>query len=300
VSTVFNALLVAVLALLASCAKPPPQVQPQVHYVLEPAWQADDGTWFYPEQSYSYDRTGIAGVLPSAHTILTTDGEVYDPASMAAASQTLQLPAVARVTNLQTGRQVLVRVNERGPANPGRVIALTPRAAELLGIPEGGAAPVRVQVEEAPSRALVESLHGGADRIALQAAPRAAVQAETLAPPGAAQSAPGGQVTIGGAGDNALASAGPVPPLKLPEQVFQVPAQPGQLWIRADEFARRDYAERQRAQLTGLSPQIENLSTGRAQRYLVKAGPFASIAAADAALDQARREGVTDARIVVE
>lgn len=299
-STLINAALCAMLALLAGCVKPPPPVQPQVHYVLEPAWQAS-GAWFYPEQSFSYDRTGIASVQSGPHPALTTDGEVFDPRAMAAASQTLQLPAIARVTNLQTGQQVLVRVNERGPANPARIIELTPRAAELLGIPQGGAAEVRVQVEEAPSRALVDGLHGGADRIAVQAAPRAAVEAQQLAPPpGIAQSGGGVASTGPVAGGDTLGQSGPLPPLRLPEQVMQVAPAPGQLWIMGDEFARRDYAERQRAQLSGLDARIDNLSNGRSQRYRVQAGPFASIPAADAALDQARRNGVTDARIVVE
>ena len=300
-NTLLGSLACALLAVLAGCAKPPPPVQPQVHYMLEPAWQAGDA-WFYPEQSFSYDRTGIASVIAAPHPTLTADGEVFDPHAMAAASQTLQLPAIVRVTGLQNGRQVLVRVNDRGPANPARLIALTPRAAELLGIPEGGAAEVRVQVEEAPSRALVQSLHGAAERIAVQAAPQAAVESQSLPPPpGVAQSARGGPENAGTAvAAGALDQTGPLPPLRLPEQVMQVPPEPGQLWIRGDAFGRHDYAERQRAQLSGLDPEIETVSNGRTRSYRLRAGPFASIGAADAALDQARRNGVTDARIVVE
>ncbi|MEJ1976275.1 MAG: SPOR domain-containing protein [Acetobacteraceae bacterium] len=70
--------------------------------------------------------------------------------------------------------------------------------------------------------------------------------------------------------------------------------------MRASEFGRIEYAERLSAQLTGLRPQIERIYEGRTESYRVRAGPFATVAEADAALDQARRAGVIDAHIVVE
>ncbi len=65
------------------------------------------------------------------------------------------------MTDLDTGRQLLVRLNDRGPADPGRLIALTPAAAALLGIPRDGVARVRVQLEVAPSEALRDALGAG-------------------------------------------------------------------------------------------------------------------------------------------
>ena len=89
-------------------------------------------------------------------------------------------------------------------------------------------------------------------------------------------------------------------PERLPDQVAHVPAQPGQIFLRASEFSRVDYANRLVAQLTGLNAVIERVREGRSERYRVRAGPFPNAAAADTALDQARRAGVIDSHLVVE
>jgi rare lipoprotein A len=298
-----RATLVACLALLplggCDLFRHQATLQPHPHYVLEQAWQGD-GVWFYPHQDLTYDETGLASVYAEPHPAVTADGEIFDQGAMAAASQTLQLPAIARITNLETGRQVVVRINDRGPANPARLIMLTRRAAGLLGIPEDGTAEVRVQVETEPSQALVDALHGAAEHLSISAAPQATVEAQALPPPGAAASGVGAQIPSAiGQNDTPLAEPA-LPPLNLPATVAQGLAQPGQLWLRGDSFARRDYAERQRAQLAGLNPQIAVEQNGRFTQYQILAGPFASVEQADAALDQALREGVTDARIYVQ
>ena len=89
-------------------------------------------------------------------------------------------------------------------------------------------------------------------------------------------------------------------PDRLPDQVVQGSARPGAIYLRASEFGRVDYARRVAAQLTGLNPDIEQVREGRSDRFRVRAGPFSSVAAADAALDQARRAGVIDSHLVVE
>ncbi len=103
--------------LLASCQHAPPA---NPHYVLGAPYQAG-GAWYYPRESYERSETGIATVYPSGHADLTADGEVFDQTALAAAHQTLQLPAIARLTNLENGRQVVVRINDRGPATPHRL-----------------------------------------------------------------------------------------------------------------------------------------------------------------------------------
>jgi len=86
----------------------------------------------------------------------------------------------------------------------------------------------------------------------------------------------------------------------LAETRTRVAPDPGMLWIRLGTFSRREYAERQRAQLAALSPFVETEGAGRAAKFRVRIGPLGSVAAADAALDQVLRAGVSDARIVVE
>lgn len=254
--------------------------------------------WHYPREDFQYDATGLASVLPDRPG-LTADGEASDPAAMAAAHPTLQLPAIARVTNLETGLQVLVRINDRGPANPARLAGLTRTAAGLLGIPPGGVGRVRVQVEDGPSQALRDGLRDPGEA-GIARAPRGGVTAESLAPPpGIAQSsrgrsAPGATPASVPAADEAAL------PGRLPAVAVQVAANPGQLWIRAGEFGLVQYANQVRARLGGGNVQVEASRQGRSDVFRVRAGPYADVAAADMALDRARHAGLTDAHIVVE
>lgn len=269
---------------------------PAPRYMVGAAYQAG-GMWRYPAEDFQLDTTGIAAVLPDRRG-MTADGEIFDSTTMAAAHPTLQLPAIARVTNLDTGLQVLVRVNDRGPANPARVVALTRAAARRLGIPPDGSARVRVQVESGSSQALRDAL-GGEGTKALAAAPRGAVTSENLAPP------PGiGQSGRGRSAAAALPAAAPAlasdtVPDRLADEAIRVAASPGQLWIRAGEFGLRRYADQVSARLGGPAT-VETAQAGRGQVFRVRTGPYADVAAADMALDRAVHAGVTDARIVVE
>ncbi len=263
-------------------------------YMVGPAYRAG-GVWRYPAEDFQLDATGLAEVLPD-RTGLTTDGEAYDGSAMAAAHPTLQLPAIIRVTSLKTGRQILLRVNDRGPANPGRLLGLTRAAARLLDIPPDGIGQVRVQVESEPSQTLRDALSTGPK--AVTAAPRVTVTAEALAAPrGVIQSPPTRAVSArSSAASKAMLDAVPD---RLPGAVTQVAPAPGQLWIRAGEFGLRAYADQVSARLGGVA-RVEVGQAGRGQVFRVRAGPYADVPAADSALDRAVRAGVTDARIVVE
>ena len=103
--------------LLAGCVQRPKPPPPAVQYVVGAAYEAG-GVWHYPREDFSYDATGLAERLPD-RAGLTADGEAFDPAAMAGSHPTLQLPAIARVTNLENGRQALTRLNDRGPDKPG-------------------------------------------------------------------------------------------------------------------------------------------------------------------------------------
>ena len=271
-------------------------VTPHPAYTLGGAYQAGN-TWFYPHEAFEYDVTGLADV-PPAHTGLTADGEAVDRTAMTASHQTLQLPCIARVTNLETGRSALVRINDRGPADRGRLIALSPRAAEVLAVRPGTR--VRVQVDEGMSRQLAASLQGD-PALAIATAPRGAIRSEELPPPpGAAQSSRVRRVAAAAAPVASDATPGVDVPVRLPETVSQGMPAPGTLFVRASEFGRMEYAQQLRARLAGLPVEIERVHEPRQDRYRVRAGPFATVADVDAALAQAVRAGVADARIVVE
>jgi hypothetical protein len=74
----------------------------------------------------------------------TANGEGFDPSGFTAASKTLPIGSIVRVTNLQNGRWVNVRINDRGPMTPGRSIDLSTAAAQRIGLTKSGVARVKV------------------------------------------------------------------------------------------------------------------------------------------------------------
>jgi rare lipoprotein A len=76
---------------------------------------------------------------------MTANGEAFDPDGLSAAHKYLPLPTYVRVTNLENGRAIIVRVNDRGPFVDGRIIDLSAGAARRLGFHAAGTAPVRVE-----------------------------------------------------------------------------------------------------------------------------------------------------------
>lgn len=104
------------------------------------------GKTYYPEiPREGWSETGLASWYAYEATSRTTaNGEHFDTDELTAAHKTLPLPSIAEVTNLDTGRKVQVRVNDRGPFVDGRVIDLSREAAKSLGIFNNGTAKVRV------------------------------------------------------------------------------------------------------------------------------------------------------------
>lgn len=83
----------------------------------------------------SYDEVGIASWYgPGFHGKVTASGELYDMYAFTAAHRTLPFGTVVKVVDLETGRWVVVRINDRGPYVPGRIIDLSYAAAQKLGI----------------------------------------------------------------------------------------------------------------------------------------------------------------------
>jgi rare lipoprotein A len=104
------------------------------------------GKTYVPARDDSYNRVGTASWYgPNFHGKKTANGEVFDQNAMTAAHPTLPLPSVVRVTNLDNGKQILVRINDRGPFVDDRMIDLSKRAATELGYKSKGTAKVRVE-----------------------------------------------------------------------------------------------------------------------------------------------------------
>jgi rare lipoprotein A len=104
------------------------------------------GKVYVPKEDPNYNKTGLASWYGSAfHGRVTANGEVYDSDHLSAAHPTFPLPSYARVTNMDTGSSVVVRVNDRGPFHPGRLIDVSSKTAELLDFKNTGTARVNVQ-----------------------------------------------------------------------------------------------------------------------------------------------------------
>lgn len=102
--------------------------------------------WYYPKEQPGYNKTGMASWYgPNFHGRLTANGEVYDQYALSAAHPTLPLPSYAKVTNLENGNSVIVRINDRGPFSSKRIIDLSAQASKLLGFQKKGLAKVRVR-----------------------------------------------------------------------------------------------------------------------------------------------------------
>ena len=104
------------------------------------------GRMYYPKEDKNYKKTGLASWYGDAfHGRLTANGEVYDMTHLTAAHPTMPLPSYARVTNVENGNSVIVRVNDRGPYSHNRLIDLSSRAADLLDYKRTGTAKVKVE-----------------------------------------------------------------------------------------------------------------------------------------------------------
>lgn len=278
------------------------------------------GVWYYPKEDPNYDETGIGSWYGEQfHAKTTANGEVFDMNEVTAAHPTLPMPSLVRVTNMENGRAIVVRVNDRGPYVNGRVIDLSRRSAQLLGYDRQGTAKVRVQyVGPAPLPGgdgnMVASRGTGADERPA-AAPRGGVQAEALPPPPGAkgrsgdvvQTAPSQpspmQILQAQNPQGAQTKAGDtVAVADLTQQKVEVgPARGGQIYIQVGAFTQHENAHKLAAQLSSLGPTgVSSTFVNRQEFFRVRLGPFNQVAAADQALQQAINSGQSNARIVVD
>jgi len=286
-----------------------------------------NGTWYYPKEDFAYSETGVASWYgPQFHGKSTANGEIFDMNQLTAAHKTLQMPAVVRVTNLENGRSILLRVNDRGPFARNRIIDVSRRGAQLLGFLEKGTALVRVELMAEESR-----------MAALAARRKEAVAALPRTEPLSARPQPAGEAP---ADDGEAASPPrpasarivaapvqpkPVPSVKPPLPVAtQIGGQAGepvqiaraslagevrqvavkgepQMYIQVGAFRDRSNADRLRSRLSGLGPAEVSPTEVSGQRfYRVRVGPVRSVVQADRMLDAVLDAGHANAQVVVD
>lgn len=137
------------------------------------------GKWYVPTYEPNYDEVGIASWYgPTFHGKNSASGEVFDEMAMTAAHPTLPIPSLVRVTNLENGKTVVVRLNDRGPFVDDRLIDLSKAAGAALDLHGKGTAKVRVQyVGPAPAEASATPVQPVSQKLAVRAEPIAAVAA---------------------------------------------------------------------------------------------------------------------------
>lgn len=284
-----------------------------------------NGIWYYPAENEKYDATGIASWYgPQFHGKQTANGEIFDQHDMTAAHPTLPMPVLARVTNLENGKSVIVRVNDRGPFAAGREIDMSRKAAEVLGFVQKGTAKVRVQYL---GRAPLEGGIGNGTAVAETfVAPRvdtpveersvaaaapitrvATVSTAVLAAP-TPSSAPAPAVSSAPQADSATMA--PIPdgaqsaaaPSSTPNVVQQVPVTgPGNIYVQAGSFQNLQNAESVRQQLAGVGRvEIQTTTVDGTPFYRVRVGPLSDVPAADSSLQNVIAHGHKSARIVVD
>jgi rare lipoprotein A len=130
---------------VASIADATPRIEPKSRRGNPKTYRVFGKTYHTLESSAGYSEQGVSSWYGSKfHGRLTSSGEPYDMYGMTAAHRSLPLPTYARVSNLRNGRSVVVKINDRGPFHPNRIIDLSYSAALKLDIVRDGTGLVQV------------------------------------------------------------------------------------------------------------------------------------------------------------
>ncbi len=277
-----------------------PRAEPRSRNGNPPFYDVMGKRYFVLSSGVGYVERGVASWYgPGFHKVRTSTGEPYDMYAMTAAHKTLPLPAYVRVTNLQNGRSVVVRVNDRGPFVGNRIIDLSYTAASKLDMLRNGTAMVEVRtLEPAP----LDSAP-----LTAAAAPAAVLPAAAL--PAAAQPAPSQP-----AASPPVAAALTVTPLEsvapaevpadaaAPDAVAHVPI-PRALFIQAGAFSDPKNAQRLADKLRGGGYGKvfvrDNEIAGR-RMYRVRIGPVPDVAEFDRIVADLERVGINDAHLALD
>ena len=223
------------------------------------------GRWYYPLSSADgYNETGTASWYGTKfHGKKTANGERYDMYAMSAAHKTLPLPTMVRVTDLDNGRSVVVRVNDRGPFVKSRVIDLSYAAAKTLGYDNAGTAHVRV---EALSNSMAASNSGNRVR-SVPSHPRTKIKTPS-----------------------------PV------ATIMNAPSRHGAMYIQLGAFSSQVNANRLKRELEGDYPSVAiyAINGGYAEIYRVRIGPYDDEKNIETNVLSLQQQGYTNAIVVIE
>lgn len=256
------------------------------------------GVRFTPKEQPNYDKTGIASWYgPQFHRRMTSNGEWFDMNELTAAHATLPLPSYAKVTNLQNGREVVVRINDRGPFVGTRIIDMSRRSAEVLGFKPQGMAKVRVQyIGPAPLNdqgehlaALNQELRNGSSVRQMTALLNGDAVRQDTRVAAAEPSYDSDQQ------EPAFDRYQPESTIASATNDYQSP----EYFVQVGSFADPYNAERAREELANSGPvEVQQLVGSAGPLYRVRIGPMRNEGQAQVALRQAMDLGHPDARLI--
>jgi rare lipoprotein A len=268
-----------------------PRIEPRSRSGNPPFYDVLGKRYFVLSSGVGYVERGVASWYgPGFHKVRTSTGEPYDMYAMTAAHRTLPLPAYVRVTNLQNGRSIVVRVNDRGPFVGNRIIDLSYTAALKLDMLRNGTAMVEVRTLEPVSANTPLVAQGTAPSATPNAAPISAPLTATPLTAAAEAPSPVDSQSPGTASDSAAGAVSTVP---VPRALF----------IQAGAFSDPKNAERLVEKLRGGGYGKvfvrDNEIAGR-RMYRVRIGPVPGVAEFDRIVAALERVGVNDAHLALD
>lgn len=261
-----------------------------------------DGRYYYPTVDYSYSKTGVASWYGERfHGKRTANGEIFSMNIVSAAHKTLPMPSLVQVTNLENGRSMKVRINDRGPFVNGRIIDLSRRAAQLLGFEKKGTAMVRVTIMMEESQMLAIQMKNKSElseSLYIKAVPREEVIKGDLGdeknPPSKLSKGTKNQ-------DMEKESTGP-----LPKEIYQdpivktLPVGRPKLYIQAGAFKDLNNAKKLHKKISSIyNAIISTIKISNESYHRVRMGPFDTVKRMDTALKKLINSGHKNVNIKI-
>lgn len=298
----------------------PPDTKSIGHYKVGNPYKIK-GRWYHPKEEFRKTETGIASWYgPNFHGKPTANGEVFDQEQLTAAHRTLQMPSIARVTNLENGRSLILRINDRGPFARNRVLDVSKRGAELLGFKRAGTARVKIEVLENESLYAANEAKQGRSTAGLEIALN---KGQSLPSRPSGRDAP---VILASAQKKApaklpvnLKTSGAVSTSSVEREVLQTAktsadslteseklvkrgaAVATELYVQAGAFSNYGNAARMRTSLSRLGNAVIEEAVVNDQKFFrVRIGPIDNVVRADTVLEALANQGNDQAMIIVQ
>jgi rare lipoprotein A len=250
-----------------------------------------------PTAAGEFVETGVAIVYGEEFAGLpTANGELFSQTEMTAAHPSLPLPSLVHVTNLDTGREVVVRVNDRGPFEDGANLQLSRKAAEALGMSGAGKGSVRLRYLSPAPVLAAQTVSQTPVAPALVLPPVKAPAAEPVAAQ-MAFAAPAEDELLGG-GTSSSVSAPRLMSMTVAPKAAPAAAS-GDVFVQLASFSDIGNAEAMLRQVEARLPvEIVPARVNGADFFRVRVGPFQDHAAAEQVRANLSADGTADGRIV--